>query len=245
MLGETPLAKNQRALEHSYQRTLDINKALREQKQIKAKIVTEEKAAKAEQQQEKQLEQNLLTTTRQYYQAKIKLGKMRISGEYSAEQLSQQRDAVANLKQKATASTEAYESTGKLATQNEKYNQIVRDSNIEIERQNKQLTKNGGLFTKLGSQFKKIFTGVVEAGLSWKIFSLFTNAVSSSVNVIKELDAATVDLQMATGSTRETVRGLLVQYNAMARDLGTTTTEVAKAADTWLRMGYYKEVQIL
>ena len=56
-------------------------------------------------------------------------------------------------------------------------------------------------------------------------------------NVVK-LDEAVVNLQVATGYSREQTQALISDYSKYAKELGATTTQVAEASDTWLRQGY-------
>lgn len=56
-------------------------------------------------------------------------------------------------------------------------------------------------------------------------------------NVVK-LDKALVNLQIATGYTREETKKLIKEYGELATQIGATVTEVTDAADTWLRQGY-------
>lgn len=57
------------------------------------------------------------------------------------------------------------------------------------------------------------------------------------VNTAKDIDTSLYNLQVATGGTREQTKALIGTYNEMAQDLGSTTTQVANAADDWLRSG--------
>lgn len=45
------------------------------------------------------------------------------------------------------------------------------------------------------------------------------------------------DLQLATGANYNTVHGMMNDYNALAKELGSLTTQVSEGADAWLRQG--------
>ncbi len=75
-------------------------------------------------------------------------------------------------------------------------------------------------------------------GLAASAAMYLRQAVKQVISTVIELDKAVVDLQIATGYTREETQQLVREYSDLARELGTTTTEVAQAADTWLRQGY-------
>ena len=59
-------------------------------------------------------------------------------------------------------------------------------------------------------------------------------------NVVK-LDSAVVNLSMVTGYNRDRTKVLVASYSEMAQELGAVTSEVAAAADDWLRQGYSLE----
>jgi TP901 family phage tail tape measure protein len=54
---------------------------------------------------------------------------------------------------------------------------------------------------------------------------------------VVSVDGALVDLQIATGGSREETGELLKDYGKLASELSVNTIEVAKAADAWLRQG--------
>ena len=64
------------------------------------------------------------------------------------------------------------------------------------------------------------------------------NALKNMVSTIKELDGAIIDLQIATGSSRKDTEALLSTYTQIGKEMGATTLDVAKGADSWLRQGY-------
>lgn len=82
----------------------------------------------------------------------------------------------------------------------------------------------------LGSQLRSALAGFVTGIISKAIRDVYNNVVA--------LDSAITDLQIATGKTREETAELVKEYSNLAKQLGATTAEVAKSADTWLRQGY-------
>lgn len=64
-----------------------------------------------------------------------------------------------------------------------------------------------------------------------KITSEFTSA-------IYDMNSAMAQVRMVTMGSYEDTVALADSYTKLAKQLGTTTTEVAKGADTWLRQGY-------
>lgn len=75
-------------------------------------------------------------------------------------------------------------------------------------------------------------------GLVQKILSKFAASIKKVISLTKELDAASVNIQVVTGKNAEEVRGLMAEYSRLGQELGVTTKEVAAAANQWLRQGY-------
>ena len=117
----------------------------------------------------------------------------------------------------------------------QEYNNALAQHNSIMRQTQAHYEKTTTILGKVKANFKSIFAGVLEAGLSWKIFAAGTSALKSSIETIKELDKAVTDLRIATGYTQEQVRSMVVEYNKMAQDLGATTTQVTESADTWLK----------
>lgn len=110
-------------------------------------------------------------------------------------------------------------------------------------------------FTHLENEFKAIQSEATQMGLTGSnavkaMKSEFDRAVTSVVSLTaafhafkrmvstaRELDDSLFNLQVATGKTREETKGLLDTYNQMAKELGSTTTQIANGADAWLRQG--------
>ena len=91
--------------------------------------------------------------------------------------------------------------------------------------------------TKSASGFGSTIKSFAKFGAYLQGFQLLTQATQEALQAIKEIDAAIVDLQMATGDSYANVRQLVSGYNELAKNLGATTTEMTRGADTWLRQG--------
>lgn len=63
-------------------------------------------------------------------------------------------------------------------------------------------------------------------------------AAKGIYNNVVELDKSIVDLQIATGKSYDEVARMMKGYSKLGRELGASTSDVAKAADSWLRQGY-------
>lgn len=91
--------------------------------------------------------------------------------------------------------------------------------------------------TKSATGFGNSLKGFAKFGVYLNVFQMIQQGARSAVEAIQEIDSAIVDLQMATGESYQNIRQLVSGYNDMAKELGATTTELAKGADTWLRQG--------
>lgn len=92
-----------------------------------------------------------------------------------------------------------------------------------------------------GDRFKKTFGNEVRSVLAATLVAVATKYLREIYTNVVNLDKAMTDLQIASGKTREEVKSLTKTYSALAQQLGSTTVEIAQAADTWLRQGYSAE----
>lgn len=63
------------------------------------------------------------------------------------------------------------------------------------------------------------------------------DAAERAKDTMVQLDKVVTDLSVATGDSRSSVKNLLKDYNSMAKQLASTTTQVGQAADDYLRAG--------
>ena len=114
-----------------------------------------------------------------------------------------------------------------LTTKFAQLQQKVRETNADVQTFGQKLSKT------FGSQLRYMLTSMVYMKALQFIKDLYNNVV--------ELDKAMTDLQIASGKTRAEIKELTKRYADLAKQLGATTAEVAKSADTWLRQGYAAE----
>ena len=105
-----------------------------------------------------------------------------------------------------------------------KLQQKVRETSADVQTFGQKLSKT------FGSQLRYMLTSMVYMKALQFLRDLCNNVV--------ELDKAMADLQIASGKTREEIRELTEGYSKLGKEIGATTLEVAKSADTWLRQGY-------
>ncbi len=92
----------------------------------------------------------------------------------------------------------------------------------------------GNAITFLGSKLKSFGAYLVSSALTMAI----VNGVRTMIDNVKDLDAALTDLRIVTGATRKETEELLSTYNKMAQRIGSTTSDVASSATSWMRQGY-------
>lgn len=85
----------------------------------------------------------------------------------------------------------------------------------------------------LGTSLKQRATGALATFSIQQLKEVYENVV--------RLDSAVVNLSMVTGYNRDRTKELVASYSEMAQQIGAVTSEVAAAADDWLRQGYSLE----
>lgn len=98
-------------------------------------------------------------------------------------------------------------------------------------------TKSLDKATKSAASFGNTVKGFAKFGGYLEVFQAIKQGAQEAVKAIKEIDDAIVDLQIASGESYENVRQMVTGWNSMAKSLGSSTVEVLKASDTWLRQG--------
>ena len=87
------------------------------------------------------------------------------------------------------------------------------------------------------SLFDRFMSGVVGINLVRMSIQKVTQAIYQVISAAKELDAIKTNIQMVSGSTDSQVNGMMSSYNAMAKEISSTTKDVSEAANEFLRMG--------
>ena len=89
----------------------------------------------------------------------------------------------------------------------------------------------------LDSINKKSAATVASVGLLNQAFRTLQNTAKQMIHTAAELDQQLTDLRMVTGQNYEDASRLVDSYNALAKELGATTSQVVDAVDEWLRQG--------
>lgn len=87
------------------------------------------------------------------------------------------------------------------------------------------------------SLFYKFASNPIGANLIRMGVQQVTQAISDTVQTAEELDKIKTSIQMAANMTDSEMDSLMQSYNSMARQLSTTTQQMAESADELIRMG--------
>ena len=102
-------------------------------------------------------------------------------------------------------------------------------------------TKNKGsmnLWSSLQAQIKGLFYNFTQMGMVYRILGKIRQSLSKVIQLVGQLDKAEANLRIVTGATRQEADNMMKSYSDLAYTLASTTTEVATAAQEWLRQGY-------
>lgn len=105
--------------------------------------------------------------------------------------------------------------------------QNVQNNLHDIQNEQQQINNHG-----IGLQ------GAIVNYISWhQILTAIRQAIKKVVETITELNKKQTDLQIVTGKSNSEIQSLMRSYNTLAKDLSATTSDIADAADEWLRQG--------
>lgn len=85
--------------------------------------------------------------------------------------------------------------------------------------------------------WERFIGGVAGINLIQMGIQKIVQSIHQAIVNIKELDAIKTNIQMVSGTSDPNVNAMMGSYNAMAKDLSSTTKDVAEAANEFLRMG--------
>lgn len=114
-------------------------------------------------------------------------------------------------------------------TQEEAKNQLRLGANIQ---------QNTGFLDKLKDNFKMSFSQIGNYVMGYFSFQGIERVIRQVTSATEQLDQRMVDLQIASGYTRDEINGMMYDFNKLGTEMGKTTQEIAAAANDWLRAGY-------
>lgn len=94
------------------------------------------------------------------------------------------------------------------------------------------------IFSSLGGSVKEAFTSIYNVSnlLQDGMYKMF-EAGKKATETVKEFNDIKTNLAMATNADSDYIDNLMNDYNSLAQELGSLTSSVAEAADSWLRQG--------
>lgn len=94
------------------------------------------------------------------------------------------------------------------------------------------------IFDVIGDDIKRAFRRITDFGVAARILNKVQKEIVNVYQNILKLNEAMTDIRIVTGASVDEANSLMTSYNKLAKELGTTTTEVAKSASEWMRQGY-------
>ena len=120
-------------------------------------------------------------------------------------------------------------------------NRLDSQHEAQLIRINAQETRQASLVQEIAEGFRASFRNLTDYTMAYAVIGYIKQGINAVVQSTKELDSALVDLQIAAGSTRQETVAMLRDFNSLAKELGKSTSDVAAAANDWLRAGYAGE----
>ena len=115
---------------------------------------------------------------------------------------------------------------------------ILDRNNAKMAQTQETVQQTKGFLEKLKDNFMTSFQQIGSYLMSIFSFQGIQRVFSSVIQRTSELDSKMVDLQIASGYTRSEITGMMSDFNKLGKQIGKTTSEIAEAANDWLRAGY-------
>lgn len=120
----------------------------------------------------------------------------------------------------------------------ESTNKLDIQHQTNLAKINSQIKVQKNFLQKILDGFKQSFVQFSGANVAFEIIQRIRQGISEIIQITKELDANLVDLQIASGATREEMYNMLSSFANLGNQLGRTTQDISEAANDWLRAGY-------
>ena len=127
----------------------------------------------------------------------------------------------------------------------EEINRLEQERSAILDRNNAKLLqtqetvqKSKGFLERINENFKNSLQQISGFFMNIASFQTIERIFTNIVQKTSELDSKMVDLQIASGYTREEINSMMLDFNKLGKELGKSTTEIAEAANDWLRAGY-------
>ena len=149
--------------------------------------------------------------------------KIRIQAELDDSKLRKQLDDIGKRKEKITVDIDSGD---------------VENTDQSMKHLNRTVSDSNSVFGKLKNTISNTFSGGKIAMTGYlMVLNEINTAGKNAKQTIQEIDKAVTDLSVATNMSRESVTGLIKDYNTYAKQLASSTVSVVSAADDYLRAG--------
>lgn len=102
---------------------------------------------------------------------------------------------------------------------------------------NTEGTKGSNIFGKFGQTLMQNVGKFAQWLIAGNLIMQFLRQIQTAVQYVKDIDKAMTNLQIITGMSETSARGLITAYNQLGKEIGATTMEVASGAEEWFRAG--------
>ena len=114
----------------------------------------------------------------------------------------------------------------------------ISSTDRNIQQMNKTVANSNSAFGKLKNSITNTFSSAKITMTGYlMVLNEIHKAGQNAKQTIQDIDKAITDLSISTNQSRESVAGLIKDYNNYAKSLKSTTTQITSAADDYLRAG--------
>ena len=150
------------------------------------------------------------------------------------------KNLINELKQEHQALMGQYDTWKSVTKITETESKLLKEQAQNFQRLSQQtkahLSDMKGL-NKESHKFSESIASMIKYIAAYQLYNKLIEGIQNSVEVMKDLDKAFTDIQMVTMGTKEETYQLSLEYNALAKEMGATTKEIAEGAGEWLRQG--------
>lgn len=100
------------------------------------------------------------------------------------------------------------------------------------------------IWDMMANDIRRATMRIADFGVAAKVLNKIPQDIQKIIQYTKELDLAMTNIRIVGGYTEEQTKDLMRSYSELGKTLSATTTEVATAANEWLRQGYEAESQL-
>lgn len=179
--------------------------------------------------QQNQRFQEIKAQENELYDIESKLAQLQKDPKRHTSEIQYLKQLLANKKNQYDLENKINKLPAQQKTEIEKIIQKHKETNAQLKEQGKDWKRNQKNATELGDTIKKVFNYVIV----YRFFYMLQQGINKALETMKELDKAFTDIQMVTGDTDEQTAQLAKNYNQLAKEMGSTTKEVAEGAAEW------------